>query len=248
MHGRRFPFAICMVFTLLGVLLIVVGSGEARVTGATSVLFFGVGSLALALPLATRRGAGTVELADVGSERGILLPAARAKQLMIIAACAGIAAACALLWAMTPDAAWIGIGGLVFFGGLGLWRLALLPRRHGLALTPTRLKLLGWGEPELDWDDISDAFLFEQSRNVMLGVRATDPARVRRRRSGRLLPRLNRRLTHSDIAVPAGQLAGPPEHALKTVLTDLGDPARRARLGTTEEFNYLLRSDGDGLR
>ena len=168
MHGRRFPFAICMVFTLLGVLLLAAGSGEARVTGATSVLFFGVGSLALALPLATRRGAGTVELADVGSERGILLPAARAKQLMIIAACAGIAAACALLWAMTPDAAWIGIGGLVFFGGLGLWRLALLPRRHGLALTPTRLKLLGWGEPELDWDDIR--FFLAVARTVSATV------------------------------------------------------------------------------
>jgi hypothetical protein len=246
--GRRFPLAICVGFALIGVYLLIIGPTDARVLGTIMVLFFGVGSLSLASPLATRRGAGTVEIADVGTERGFLLPVARRKAVMTIAACSGIAVAALLFWAMVPAAWWIGIGGLALFGGLAAWRLTLLPRRQGLALTPTRVKLLGWGDPELDWDDITAAFLFEQSRNVMLGIGATDPARVRRKRPKGLLTRLNRTLTGSDMVVPTGELAGSPQHALEMVQTYQRNPARRARLGTADELDYLRLADGDGLR
>lgn len=248
MQGRRFPFAICVGFALLGVVLIIIGPADARVLGAILVLFFGVGSLALASPLATRGGAGTMKIADVGTEHAFLLPIARRKAMMAIAACGGIAGASLLFWAMVPAAWWIGIGGLAFFGGLAVWRVALLPRRQGLALTPTRVKLLGWGDPEIDWEDISSAFLFEQSRDVMLGIGAMDPARVRRQRPKGLLTRLNRTFTGSDIVVPAGQLAGSPQHALEMILTYQRNPARRARLGSADELDYLRVAEGDGLR
>jgi hypothetical protein len=248
MYGRRFPFAICVGFALIGVALIIIGPADARILGTLTLLFFGVGSLSLASPLVTRRGVTTMEIADVGNERGFLLPVARLKALMTIAACAGIAAAALLFWAIVPDAWWIGISGLVLFGGLAIWRIALLPRRQGLAFTPTGVKLLGWGDPEIDWDDITSAFLFEQSRNVMLGIRATDPACVRRRHSQGLLVRWNRKFTGSDMAVPTGELAGSPQHALETLLTCKREPARRARLGTTDELSYLRLADGDGLR
>ena len=236
MYGRRFPFAICVGFALLGVVLIIIGPADARVLGAILVLFFGVGSLALGSPLATRRGAGTVEIADIGTERGFLLPVARRKAVMTIAACGGIALAALLFWAMVPAAWWIGIPGLALFGGLAAWRVALLPSRQGLAFTPSRVKLLGWGDPELDWDDITTAFLFEQSRNVMLGIRATEPGRVRRRRPNGLLVRWNRKFTGSDIAVPTGELAGSPQHALEMLLAYKREPARRGRLGTQDEL------------
>jgi hypothetical protein len=248
MSGRRFPLAICVGFALTGVVLIIIGPADARVLGTIMVLFFGVGSLSLASPLATRRGAATVEIADVGTERGFLLPVARRKAVMTIAACGGIAAAALLFWALVPAAWWIGTGGLALFGGLAVWRLVLLPRRQGLALTPTRVKLLGWGDPELDWDDISSAFLFEQSRNVMLGIGATDPSCVRRGRTNRTLARLNRTLSGSDMVVPTAELAGSPSDALEMIHTYQRNPARRARLGTTDELDYLRLADGDGLR
>jgi hypothetical protein len=248
MSGRRFPFAICVAFALIGVVLIIIGPADARVLGAIMLLFFGVGSLSLASPLVTRRGAGTVAIAEVGTERGFLLPVARLKAVMTIAACTGIAAAALLFWALVPAAWWIGIPGLTFFGGLALWRIALLPGRRGLALTPTRVKLLGWGDPELDWDDIRTVFLFEQSRNVMLGIRATEPGRVRRRRPNNMLVRWNRKFTGSDIAVPTGEFAGSPQHALEMLLTYKRDPARRGRLGTQDELDYLRVAGGGGLR
>ena len=119
-------------------------------------------------------GAGTVR-SPVGSEHGFLLPVAHRKALMTIAACAGIAGAALLFWAMVPAAWWIGIGGLALFGGLALWRLVLLPGPRARA--PRRASLR-----ELDWDDISAAFLFEQSRNVMLGS-APSIRRASRRRA-----------------------------------------------------------------
>jgi hypothetical protein len=81
----------------------------------------------------------------------------------------------------------------------------------------------------------------------MLGIAATDARTVRRRR-GRRMARLNRRLRGSDIVVPVEHLAGTPEHALHTLMTYLGDPARRARLGTPEELAYLTLADADRLR
>jgi hypothetical protein len=68
---------------------------------------------------------------------------------------------------------------------------------------------------------------------------------VRRRRRQR---RLVRGLTSADVTVPAELLADDPDHVLQILLTYLGAPLRRARIGTQEELTYLRLAEDDGLR
>jgi hypothetical protein len=241
-RGRRLPFAISIVFTLLGLVLLILGTTDARLAGLMIVLFFGVGSLGLMTPLATRRDTDSARLVNVGGERGLLLPIARRKQAMTVLAACGMGSACGLLAGMT-GALWIAIAGGGLFGAVALYGLSLVPRERGLALTPTRVKLLGWGDPELDWDAIGQVVLYRQGYNRMLGVIAIDRTLVRRRRRS-----LTARLTRFDLALPAELLAGTPEHAWHTVTAYMDDPERRARLGTQDEVTYLRLADGDGLR
>ena len=184
MYGRRFPFAICIGFTLLGLGLLIFGTTDARFAGLMIVLFFGVGSLGLATPLVTRRGTESVRLVDVDGERGFLLPIARRKQAMTVFAACGMAGACGVLAGLTGTL-WIAIAGGGLFGALALVGLAQVPRERGLALTPTRVRLLGWGDPELDWDAILYVVVYRQGYNRMLGVTAVERGLVRRRRRSR---------------------------------------------------------------
>ena len=247
MRSRWFPFAICMGFALIGLVLLVVGGPQdTRAIGLMSLLFFGGGGLALATPLLSRQGPGTVRLTTVDDERGLLLPTARRKQALQIVAAAGMAAACVVISAAGASI-WAAIAGGGFFGLVALVLAATSRGHRGLALTPTRVKLLGWGDPELDWEAILHASLYWEGRTQMLGIAAKEPGAVRRRR-GRRTARLSRKLSAFDIIVAVEQLSGTPEHALDTLETYLDDPARRARLGTPEELTYLGLADGDGLR
>jgi hypothetical protein len=240
--GRRLPFAISIVLTLLGVFLLIIGPADARVGGAIVVLFFGVGSLGLMTPLASRRGAETVELVDVGPERGFLLPISRRKQLMTIAASAGMGTSWVLLAALT-GAIWIGVIGVLLFGSVALYGLTKLRGVRGIALTPTRVKLLGWGDPELDWDALLLVEVYRQGYNRMFGLTVRDGASVRGQRRSLL-----RRFRRNDVAFPAELLATDPEYAFYTVMAYLDDPERRARLGTQDELSYLKLAEDGGLR
>ena len=115
MKRNRLALAGCVAFALFGLLLVIAGPAENRVIGTMTILFFGVGALALLAPVLSRRGAGTVRVIEVGSERGFLFPISRLKQLVIVIAVLGMAGGSALL-ALLGNAV-IGILGLVVFGG-----------------------------------------------------------------------------------------------------------------------------------
>jgi hypothetical protein len=123
------------------------------------------------------------------------------------------------------------------FAALGLSRLAG-PR--GLALTPTRVVVLGNnGRAELDWDDVASFGLIRMARNRMLGITATAPEQVRRGHGG-WAARFDRSLTSSDLLLPADQLTGQPEQAQHALARYFDDPALRRAIGTTDELARLL--------
>ncbi|WP_028062870.1 hypothetical protein [Solirubrobacter soli] len=237
MSGRRLPFALCIGFALLGAVLLIAGpDSDTRVVGAISILFFGVGGLALALPLLSREGAAAVKIVDVGSERGFLLPVARAKQLVLVAAAGGMTAAGVLI-ALSASLI-VGLVCAITFGAFLAIGLVQLGGARGLALTPTRVRLLGWGDAELDWDAVEGAGVITLSRSRILGISATDPRRVRRR-GWRVVSAINRRLAIADLVLPADQLAGDAERAADLVNTYLRDPFRRARIGEPDELRRV---------
>src|SRR5687768_11057625 len=90
---RKGPLAGCAIFVVLGIVLMATGEW---VIGLMSVLFFGVGGLALLLPLLPRSG-GAVRITEVGAERAFLFPYGRARRVIVIVAAAGMAAASVVL-------------------------------------------------------------------------------------------------------------------------------------------------------
>jgi hypothetical protein len=226
---RKGPLAACAVFVALGIVLIATGE---RVVGLMSVLFFGLGGLALLLPLMPRSD-GAVRIIDVGGERAFLFPYGRARRLVVIVAAIGLTAASVLL--LILGNAIIGTIGVVVFGGLTVYAALTWGRAHGLALTPTRVALRGAGGGELPWEAVAAVGFLEYARTRQIGIDATDPALVRRSRLGRL----NASLLPVALLVPVDHLATPPEQTLATLVAYLEEPRRRAAIGTEAELARL---------
>jgi hypothetical protein len=234
--GPKPPLAICAAFAVAGAVLAIAGDAEARIAGVIAMLFFGVGGLALTLPLIDRHGRAAVRIVDLEGERAFLLPVARAKQLILLAAAGGLTAAGVLI--AIAGSLVIGLLCAVAFGAFLVIGIAQVGGSRGLALTPTRVRLLGWGDAELDWDAVEGASVFSMSRSRILGISATDPRHVRRQ-GWRLVARVNRGLGTADLVLPADQLAGDPERAADLVNTYRLDPSRRARIGQPAELQRV---------
>ena len=233
--GRRSPLAICLGFALVGLVLVVSG---AYAGGAICVLFFGVGGLALATPVFTRHDKSTVRIAEIGHEQGFLFPFSRAKQSVTLVATLGMAAAGVVI--ALSGGVIIGVLCAVVFGGFGALGAKSLAGVRGLGITPTRVVVMAaTGGGELDWDDVADAALVRMSRNRMLSINATAPEHVRRAGSDRLAG-LNRRLGAGDLVLPADQLAGEPEQAVRALARYFDQPEARAEIGTPQELARLL--------
>lgn len=214
----RKALIICAAFTVIGVVLLF--DADSRLVGLMSILIFGVGGLALAAPVLTR-GAAAPRAAELGSERGVLFPVGRTKQLLAFVACLGFVAGCALI--IATGAVVIGLLGVVTFGTFALLALSGLFRARGLVLTPTRVAVLGLGRAEVPWDEIAGVGVFAQGPNRFFGIEAVDPSRIARGP----LSRLNRRFVPADLVLPADD----PEALVRTVVTYLDEPERRAELG-----------------
>ena len=197
----------CGVFVALGVPMIVFGTGETRLIGAMSVLFFGGGGLALLLPLLSRGGGAAVRIVDVGAERGFLFGLGRAKRVVVIVAAAGVTAASGLLIAYGYMI--VGAAGAVVFGAFMLYAVLTMGREHGLAMTPTRVVVPGAGGGELAWDAVAGVGFVEHARALYIGIDATDETLVRRTRTAVARAREPR----ARAGRPAGSRGPPRGHA-----------------------------------
>jgi hypothetical protein len=236
MKGRRLPFAICLAFAAVGLAMIVFGDAPTRVAGASSLLFFGGGSLALAMPLLTRRGEGAVRLTEVGIERGFLFPLSRAKQLLVVIAAFGMAAAGVLI--ALAGGVIAGLLCAIVFGTFALVGVSRLFGERGIAITPTRVVVTANSRAEVAWEDVAYFGILRQSRSRMLGVKVSDPQRIERRNGP--LARFNRTLVPVDIVIAADQLAADPEVVLQALVAYLDVPERRRHIGTPDELARVL--------
>jgi hypothetical protein len=241
--------AIFATFTLLGLLLLVVGpDAEVRLTGLVSILFFGLGGLAyLGGPLLSRRGPGTVRAERVSTSAGLepafVFPTPAAKRWTMTVAAGGMAAAGVLM--IFLGAGWIGWLAALVFGFFFLFTLWTARRPQRLVLTPTRIMAdAGAGTVELPWDAVRDAVIFAMPAGRttvdMLGVTATDPEAAVWTR-GALLGRLNRNVTAYDLVVGADTFAGTGEDVVEAIRRYRDDPDSRRRIGVEEELGHLHR-------
>ena len=173
-----------------------------------AVLFFGGCVLVLGTPLLSRSG-NRVRIVRDGLESGFLFPLARAKQVVLVVACAGIAVAGVFI--TLSDSPVIGLACTVFMGGVGVFAfMRLVKGGRGLLLTPTRVAVIFTGRAaKSTWDAIAVVGLFGDASARVLGITAVDL------RSRRALAQINRAFDPADIVLPAEQLVGDPEHALR---------------------------------
>jgi len=227
----------CAVFTACGIVLVAVG--ELGI-GLMSILFFGVGGLALLVPALTRRGAGTVRVTQVEGEPGFLFAISRAKQAVVTVAGVAVTLASVLLAVFGN---WIlGLLGTVVFGTFAVIGLLGLRGERGLVLTPTRVVARFNGHAEIDWDDVAQAQVIDYLRTRILGISARDPALVRQSR-GAWLSRINRRLLPVDVSLPADNFVGDAQRIVDTLALYRTHPARRARIGTTDELERITHDE-----
>jgi hypothetical protein len=221
---RRFLVPLgCLAFTALGVLIIV---GGEPVLGGAIVLFFGLGAVSLLPAVRRRRGPGEARSIVYDGEPALLFPLGKGRQALAALGSAGLAAGSALL---LVSGVLVGLLGAVFFGPVAVLLLSRINRPHGLVLTATRVVQDTLYRVEIPWEAVAGAGLVTMSGNEVLAVRALDPAQVR---SG-WFARFNRRFGPAEIMIPALQMSGSPEEALRTLELCLADRGARARLGST---------------
>jgi hypothetical protein len=229
MKVRWGPLLVSAGFAAIGLVITVVDREE-RALGIMCLLFFGGCTLVLGAPLLSRSD-GRVRIVSDGAEPGFLFALGAAKQIVLVISCAVIAVAGVLI-ALTVSPL-IGIACTVVMGGFGIVALVRLGKGgHGLVLTPTRVIVTVNGRKELAWDEIAEVALYGDASARVLGITAVDPARL----ASGTWAQINRAFDPADVMLPAEQLVGDPEHALRLMTTYLEHPERRAAIGTEAEL------------
>jgi len=227
-------FATMLLFSLIGVPLVIIGPAEERVLGAACFLFFGVSSVAYLMPLFTRRDTRGVHVAELDGERAFMFPAGQAKLTLAIVVLLSMAAGSLLIGLVAEPV--IGVIGLVFFGGVALYALLTFRRPRGLALTPTRVIVLGPGAGEVPWNAVSSIEFVNLGVTQYLGVRASDRSLVRRGWLGRM----NAGMFGVDLLTTADQLILDAELVRNAMNFYLHQPERRTDIGTEAELARSL--------
>jgi hypothetical protein len=230
-------FATTVLFSLIGVPLLIFGSTEERLIGAACILLFGVSSVVWLMPLFTRRDARGVHVAEIDDERAFMFPAGTAKATVAIFAMIAMGAGCVLVGIV--EAPVLGVIGVVVFGGMALYTAVMLTRPRGIAMTPTRVVVLGPGAGEVPWDAVTHVEFLNLGVTQFLGVRVSDKSRVRRRGRG-WLGRMNAGMYGVDLMVAADQLILDAELVRNAMNYYFHDPARREAIGTEAELARSL--------
>lgn len=241
------------VFTLLGLLLLLVPESEVRLTGLACILFFGVGGLGfLSGPMLTRQGAHTIRRerleTSAGSEAAFVFPTPPAKRWAMTVAAAGMAGGGVLIAILAGGG--IIIAAAAIFVLFFVFMLLSASRPQFLALTPSRIVAsAAAGTAELPWEAVADAELYEmpagQTTVDMLGIAATDSDAVVWTR-GAVLGRFNRRFSAGyDLVVGADTFAGEGEDVVAAIRRYRDEPDRRRAIGGEHEHARLTRDLGE---
>ncbi len=230
-------FATTLLFSLIGIPLLIVGPAEERLLGLACLLFFGVSSIVWLIPLFTRQDARGVHVTEIEGERAFMFPMGRAKATLAIVVLLAMGAGSALIGIITEPV--IVVIGVVTFGGIGLYALVTLTRPRGLALTPTRVVVLGPGAGEVPWDAVTHVEFLHLGITKFLGVRVSDKSRVRRRGRG-WLGRMNAGMYGVDLLVAADHLILDADLVRNAMNFYFHQPARRADIGTDTELARSL--------
>jgi hypothetical protein len=239
------------VFLLVfGLVLVAVGalialtSPDDRGFALLGLLPWGVGSVAVASTPFLTREAAAVRLEELSGRRSgpaVVFPFSRAKQrLGFIGQVSFVFLGLAV--ALYTDGFVIGVICMAMFG---LFALITLPsaigRRGGVALLPAGVLVRGaLGDSFLPWEQIEDLQDVEIHGSRMLGIAASDPAKLEVPPGTRLLSRANRALGYrSDLSIAAASLIGDLEVVAAAIEYELIHPEHRSRLGTRESLEDL---------
>jgi hypothetical protein len=230
-------FATSILFSLIGVPLLIAGSAEERLAGLACLLFFGVSAVVWLVPLLTRRDARGVHVTEFDGERAFVFPFGTAKATVGIFAGIAMGAGCVLIGIVVAPA--IGIMGGVVFGGIAIYGVVLLTRPRGLVLTPTRVILRGPGAGEVPWDGVAGVEFLNLGFTQFLGVRATDRSLVSVHRRGSLA-RMIAAMYGVHLLIAADQLILDIRLVRNAMTYYFHDPARREAIGTEAELARSL--------
>ena len=110
---------------------------------------------------------------------------------------------------------------------------------RGLALTPTRVVVLGPGAGEVPWEGVTNVEFLHLGVTQFLGVRVADKSLVRRRGHG-WLGRTNAGIYGVDLMVAADHLILDAELVRNAMNYYFHDPGRREAIGTQAELARSL--------
>ena len=116
----------------------------------------------------------------VGGERGLVFPLGRGRQVALLLASLAVTAASIVLAATSASSS--ACSARSCSGASRCSRPCGLARPRGLALTPTRIVALGFGQGEVAWDDVRAVGTLQQGPVQLIGIEAVN---VRRGAFGR---------------------------------------------------------------
>ncbi|MDP9067958.1 MAG: hypothetical protein M3N53_06395 [Actinomycetota bacterium] len=247
--GRRGPWLALgfVLFTVFGAIMAVTGEGADRIWGLITLLFFGVGGVAVYLPKGDE-GPG-VEVARGsyrGSEQwGLVFRIDQRRQRVRSIGSLGFAIAGGLMLVFAGEIGEEGtryspvllrvVGGLMlaFFGPLGAlavfrWRA----RPRVVLLEDGVLMDQGHNVTFVPWDALEDVGVISIYGNDMLGMLVGDRGQVEANVFARLLLPLNRAISRVDMAYPVDTFVADPRLVVDAMRHYLAHPEERPRLSS----------------
>ena len=223
----------CVVFTVFGLVFLIVGEGEDRLVGLMSVLLFGVlGAMYFLLPRFTRGGKDGMRPGIVehrGERRpALVFPLSRAKLRLAVIGCAAFVAIGVLL--LMIGAFWIGIVAVLVFGGVALAGVRKAFSRHAyVALLADGILSRAATSYFVPWEAIDGVSILEIHGSRMVSLSA-DPASVETATSGQLAVLLSRGAGFPELSFSG--LVASEDELHRTIDHYLRHPGERERIGT----------------
>jgi hypothetical protein len=228
---------------LLGAGVFVSGavSSPGDIDGVTAAGFGALGSALVGTavffwPLATRPQPeiGSVEI--VPDERGLIFYFSQSRMLAATVVVALVGIGFPLLTVAPDRPVWlrvlgIALGAFMLLFVLAALRQGLMKRRY-VALLPSGIAAAVTGyKAFVAWDDIESVRPVSVPFQVSIGIRATDPGRIRISWLDGLLIRGSRPMTGADLVFPVSGLESDPAQLLKAARFYLERPEKRDGLG-----------------
>ena len=247
-RGALIVFSV--LFSAMGVVMLLVGDAGQRVGGLVLVLFFGVtGTAWYVSTRPNRRPARGFQVASVvhagGLQPAFVVRQLRGRMLAGGVAALGIGLACLLVAAGAmgePDLATrvVVVACGAFLCVIGVVILVRARRGGRLALTRAGVSWIGpIGSAELEWDAIASVGTVAVHETEFLAVRVRHPSRIEVGGPQRALQDLERSMVGSDLNIPLRGIDVEPAELFAAFDRYRADREARGRIGTAAELASL---------